>query len=382
MQNKTKYSLIVVISALLIGVPAFYLSQAEETHILAEQADEILFNLSSSNTSSHLQTINNAPTPAAGIKSVTDVNSAHEPDIEYQPQSPIERIKDIQNKSELHKSLIEDNENFTRYPEYNQVFSDPEKDPIAQRYEIDERTTQSREDETSLTIWSDKKYYLQGDQATIFASLRDAEGKPITTQFIGQLIYNERTSLQTVEFTDANQDGIYQHSIPLTSTEDQKLAAGLYKVLIVNKTNKVSDAVAFIISKPEIELTGNYQDLVSAKGELLIRAEVTVSSKNRFYIQASLYSANSLPIGSTQISTELAAGKHWVTLPFDGSMIKDFGESGPFLLKNISLAKVTMPMQRAPMLKAEYFTKEYALNQFNSNQATESDYLQANNHPN
>ena len=185
--------------------------------------------------------------------------------------------------------------------------------------------------------------------------------------------------MQTIEFTDNNQDGVYEYTLQLNSTADQSLEAGLYKVLIVNNTNKVSDALTFILSKPEIELTGNYKDSLSAKGELLIQVEVAVTEKNRFYFQASLYSANKIPIGSTQVSTELVAGKHWITLPFDGSMIKDVGEPGPFLLQHLSVAKVTMPLQRAPMNLPEYFTKDYALKQFNSNQQTESDNLHANN---
>ena len=375
MQNKKKYSLIFSISAFIIGTSALFLSQAEERQILAAQADEMLFDLNANHTFETIQAINKAPAPSAGINSSITMKDETETETNY--ESSINRIQAIQNKTELHQSLIEDNEKFTRYPEYNQVFSTPENDPIVQRYEIDERTTQNKDDTSSLTIWSDKKYYLQGDQATIFASLRDAEGRPIPTQFIGQLIYNEKISLQTVEFTDKNQDGIYEYSIPLNINAEQKLEAGLYKVLIINNTNKVSDALTFILSKPEIELTGNFQDYLSAKGELLIKAEVTVSEKNRFYFQASLYSANQIPIGSTQVAIELLPGKHWVTLPFDGSMIKDVGESGPFMLKHLSLAKVTLPMQRAPMLQPEYFTKDYALNQFNSNQQTDNDKLQA-----
>ncbi len=377
MRNKKKFSLILVIAAFIIGTPAFFLSQTEENKPLAAQADEILLDIDTNKTNDIVQAVNLAPAPASGIQALTTMSDEVESENEY--QSPIERIKAIQNKNDLHQSLIEDNEKFVRYPEYNQVFSDSEKDPILQRYEIDERTTQNKEDETSLTIWSDKKYYLQGDQAALFASLRNAEGQAIPTQFIGQLIYNEKKSLQTIEFTDNNQDGIYEYILPLNSSADQTLQAGLYKVLIVNNTNKVSDALTFILSKPEIELTGNYKDSLSAKGELLIQAEVAVAEKNRFYFQASLYSANKIPIGSTQVSTELMTGKHWVTLPFDGSMIKDVGESGPFLLKHLSVAKVTMPLQRAPMNQPEYFTKDYALKQFNSNQQTESDNLHANN---
>ena len=373
MQNKTKYSLIFVISAFIIGLPAFFLSQAEETQTLSAQADEILLNLAESNTSDSIKALNKAPAPAAGIKTAITMSS----DIEPEYQSPIDRIRAIQDKTELHQALLDDNENFTRYPEYNKLITKADKDPTSQRYEIDERTTENKEDKTSLTIWTDKKYYLPGDQATIFASLRDVEGKSVSTQFIGQLIYNEKTNLQTINFSDNNQDGVYEYKLPLVTSSEQKIEAGLYKVLIINKTNKLIDAVTFILSKPEIELTGNFQDQVSGNGELLVKAEVAVTARNRFYFQASLYSANKIPIGATQQAVELSPGKHWVTLPFDGAMIRDVGESGPFLLKNLSLAKVTLPLQRAPLIHPEYFTKDYSLDQFKSTQDTQSDNLQA-----
>jgi hypothetical protein len=377
MQNKKKYSLIVVISALIIGLPTFFLSQAEESLPLSVQADEILLNLEKNYPNAAFQAVNKAPAPAAGIDTSLAISTDQEVELETEHQNPIDRIKAIHNKNELHQSLIDDNENFIRYPEYNTLISEVTKDPTTQRYEIDERTTQNKDDKTSLTIWTNKKYYLQGDQATIFASLRDAKGNPIPTQFIGQLIYNEKSNLQTLNFSDNNQDGIYEYSLPLMTSSEQKFDAGLYKVLIINKTNKVTDAVTFILSKPEIELTGNFKDQVSKKGELLIEAEVTVSEQNRFYFQASLYSANKIPIGSTQQAVELSPGKHWIRLPFDGALIRDVGESGPFLLKNLSLAKVTFPMQRAPLIHPDFFTNDYNLDQFRSTQESQNDSLQA-----
>lgn len=377
MQKKTKYSLSFLALATILGAPAFLLSQTDSMQ--ASQTEALKNQPLSSNIADSAnieQAINSAPAPAAGTPSASYSNE--DSDIDHAYLNPIDRIKAIQNKNELHQALLADNEQFLRYPEYNRAFSEPADDPVVQRYEIEERTTQNKEDQTQLNIWSDKKYYLPGDQATVFASLRDRSGAPLSTVFMGQLIYNEEVSLQTIEFSDHNQDGIYEHSIALNSDSESVFKAGVYKVLIVNKTNKMSDAVTFILSKPEIALTGNYKDSVSAKGELLIQAEVEVTAKNRFYFQASLYSANKIPIGSTQQAIEVSAGKHWVTLVFDGRLITDSGESGPFLLQNLSVAKVTLPMQRAPMQQPEYFTQDYALSQFNSKQQAESDRLQAN----
>jgi hypothetical protein len=115
MQNKKKYRLIFVISAFIISIPAFFLSQANEVQPLALQTDKIFLDLTENNTLDSIESIINAPAPAAGIKAFIAINDKIEP--ETHNESPIDRIRAIQNKSELHQSLIEDNEKFTRYPE-------------------------------------------------------------------------------------------------------------------------------------------------------------------------------------------------------------------------------------------------------------------------
>ncbi len=285
--------------------------------------------------------------------------------------SPIDRIKAIQEKTALHDSLIQDHDTFTRYPSNNQRIESAEQDPVEKRYGIDERSTQSENGDTNLTIWTDKKFYLRGTEAIIFATLQDANGLTIPTQFLGQLIYNETESLSQFEFSDTDQDGVYEYRLSLGDDDDEQiLIAGLYKVLIINDTNELTDAATFTLSQPELQLTGNYTDAISAQGNLLIQAEIEVTVKNRFYFQASLYSSSNDPIGSTQHSAELSPGRYWIPLEFDGLMLHDAEESGPYLLKSVSLTKVAIPIQRAPIIYPKFYTKDYSLDQFrNANYA-------------
>jgi hypothetical protein len=44
-------------------------------------------------------------------------------------------------------------------------------------------------------------------------------------------------------------------------------------------------------------------------------------------------------------------------------MIQDAKETGPYVLKQISVAKVTMPMQRAPLVQPDFHTDSYALSE-------------------
>jgi hypothetical protein len=278
--------------------------------------------------------------------------------------SYIQSLKAREDKNSYHEKLLKDHDRHNRYPEYNQRIVSLDTDPIERSYELDQRTAQSEDGEAQLTIWTDKKYYLHGDEVVIYAILEDVRGVPMQTKFVGQLIFDEQKNLQQFEFTDMDLDGVYEHRLTLEQEDKQLMPPGIYKVLIVNETNEMVNAVAFTLSQPELELTGNYQDTIDAQGSLMVQAEVEVTTKQRFYFQASLYSSTNDPIGVTQFSTELAPGRHWVPLSFDGLMIRDAGEPGPYLLKSISLAKVAFPIQKAPLIYPEFYTSGYTVDQF------------------
>ena len=82
----------------------------------------------------------------------------------------------------------------SRYPENNRRFEAVDKDPTKKRYDVDERTTVSDDKQFTITAWSNQKYYLNGDQAELFVTLQDENGRVINTKFIGQLIYNEQSN--------------------------------------------------------------------------------------------------------------------------------------------------------------------------------------------
>jgi|GEM_PF-1083094 len=292
-----------------------------------------------------------------------------------QPEDPIARIKAIQNKTALHRALVKEHQAFSRYDPNNRRFESPDDDPLAERYAIDERTTTDEETDTSLTIWTDQKYYLYGDRVQVFARLTDAKGTPIQTDFVGQLIYNEQTTLQNFAFTPAPEPGLFTHALELSSQSSSEYQPGIYKILIANRENALADAVTFILSKPDIQLTGNFRDSITSNGDLLIEAEVEVSSDHRYYVQASLYSENGAPIGTTEVAEALLAGQHWLPLNFDGQLFQDAQEPGPYFIKSLSLAKVALPIQRAPLLKPDFFTQAYAVHEFKASADNTSDGL-------
>lgn len=278
--------------------------------------------------------------------------------------SPIDRIRAIQDKTALHQSLLKDHAEHHRYPAHNRRFNSTAADPVLRHYGMDQRVTMSDDGQYALSVASDQKYYLPSQEVTLLARLQDAHGKALAGNFAGQLIHNEHRNLGFLSFEDADQDGRYESRFSLARFEGQALPPGLYKVLIVEQNSDLVDAVAFVVSEPVIQATGEFRDALTPQGHLRIEVEVHVQARHRFYAQASLYGQADTPIGTTQFSDTLAPGKHWIPLDFYGLMVRDSGESGPYYLKHLSLAKVGVPMERMPLHTLAYQTQSYGLDQF------------------
>lgn len=289
----------------------------------------------------------------------------------FKELSPIERIRAIQDKTPLHQSLLDDHQQFTRYPSYNKAIASSSKDPITSRYEAYERNTLSKDKRYTLTIQADKRFYLNDEVATFYASMKDQHGNSVSTHFAAQVIFEEQRNITQLDFSPVPGTDIQSASLTLDAAT---YAEGIYKVLIVNQANELADAVTFTLSRPHAILTGEYRDQIVG-GKLRILAEVEVAQKNRYYLEASLYSSTEDPIGTTQFSAELNAGTHWVPLDFSGLMILDSGEPAPFVLRSLSLAKVAMPIQRAPLASPHYATAPYDLTEFSREEPLEQDSL-------
>ncbi len=278
--------------------------------------------------------------------------------------SPIERIRQISDKNGLQQALVSEHDKFKRYPPQNNRIEQAQQDPISQRYAVDERSTQNEDKTFGITIWSDEKFYLANGTVKVFAFLQDANGQKMDGAFSAQLLNTNHQKIMDLNLQDEDNDQVYQASIELTSVKEMNGQTGIYKIVVENSQHKIKDALTFTLSKPDISLTGNYHDNITGDGNLLIEAEVEVTSQNRFYVQASLYSATNVPIGITEFAGDLTPGKHWVPLTYAGLMIQDAQETGPYVLEQVSVAKVTMPMQRAPLLKPDYQTESYGLDEF------------------
>jgi hypothetical protein len=294
----------------------------------------------------------------------TEIKQASQKSSSSTHLSAIDRIRNLTNKTELQKQLVIEYDNFKRYPAENRAIENSQQDPITQRYSSDERTTLNDDKSIGLTIWSDEKYYLENDIVTVNAYIENFEGIKQATIFNSIFYYDQNQSLGNLEFSDQDDDGVYQATIKLNQSNTLNKGAGIYKVWIQDINNKITDSITFTLSQPDIQLTGNYRESINTNGDLIIDAEVEIKANSNFYIQASLYSSTQIPIGITEFSQQLTQGTHWIPLSFSGLMIQDSNESGPYVLKQASVAKVTMPMQRAPLVEPNFITESYALSEF------------------
>ncbi|MFC6634583.1 hypothetical protein [Microbulbifer taiwanensis] len=266
-------------------------------------------------------------------------------------------------KTELHQSLLSDLARHHRYPPENRAIKNPAQDPISQTHGTDRRTTRG-EDGAALTLWTDRKFYLRGDAVHVYAYLARAGEGRVAADFRALLVYDDRRIVAELDLEDGDGDRIYEAELEAGVHGGESLPAGIYKVVVDTDIGGLRDAVAFTLSEDIGRYTGALRDFVTAGGNLLVEAEVEVSRAARYYFRASLYNNPDTPIGSTQYAAELAPGRHWVPLEFYGLMIRDRGQDGPYLVKQLSLARVAVPMARGGVLEADYYTGRYRLEQF------------------
>ena len=164
--------------------------------------------------------------------------------------SPIDRMRQITEKTTLQEKLIEEYDEFHRYPPKNKRIETAQQDPVTQRYAVDERTTLNEDKNMGLTIFSDQKYYVAGNTVHVSAFLQDAHGQRVAGDLSSIFLTSNQQQIKPLTLMDEDNDLIYEASIELTSNSDFKYEPGIYKVIIDNPQNEIKDALTFTLSKP------------------------------------------------------------------------------------------------------------------------------------
>jgi len=339
------------IAAVLI--PAFIIYSQQNTHFIDNH--DVLKLQAKSTTIKQVQ-LSPAVNPNKKSPSLKD-------NVNVISKDKLTRLAEIPQPTQLQESVIADEKNFRKYPDYNAPIGSEQQDPVLQQYQVHERTTLNEDKSVGLTIWADKKFYLRGETVHIYAYLQNERGEKITGKFTARLINEKNNIMHEQGFSSGNQAD-YQTQLDLSQFNSNNMPSGIYKVLVKSDNTNIKDALTFTLTQPDIELTGEYKESINQQGQLAFDVQVFVNSTNHYYMQASLYSDTQVPIGVSQVSTALTAGLHWLTIEYAGNLIQDAKENGPFVLKNVSLAKVTMPIMRTPLLQPNFVTASYQLDEF------------------
>jgi hypothetical protein len=267
-----------------------------------------------------------------------------------------------------HVILME--QKYKRFPGYNRPIFDKKMDPINKVHKTDFRYHRGKhKDSLQLKVWTDKPYYEIGNDVKLLAIL-SGKKKIINAPLSIQFEFPNRKLTKKYQFNSNNK--MYYFNM---NDYIRNIKPGLYKAYInykdpnSNKDKDIYASVAFIISDTGAKLTGKYK-IQKVDGSLIIQAQVEVHEKNAngesFYLQASLYDKNDLPILSTQNKVFLKSGKQWVELKFYGTLIYDHKVDGPYILKKVNLAKVDVPLIFGAPSNPNLKTKAYKYTEFTS----------------
>ena len=277
--------------------------------------------------------------------------------------SAYERIEALESPSSLQQSILQDHKTFTRYPPQSRRIASVSQDPITSRYAVDERTTFNDDKTVGMSLWTNQKYYSELDQVQVFAKVVDDDDQRLAQTIKAQLVFNETTVLSEFVLEDDDQDGLYHYQFINEDVGANQV--GVYKIRIQAIPSNLVDSAAYVLSRPGIALTGEFSDRIKG-GHLAIGMQVQVEKGGRYYAQASLYDIGDSPIGTTQWSGDLNAGLNWIDVEFYGLMLHDSEQNGPYILKQVGLSRVTVPIQRAPLATPDYQTESYQLDEFST----------------
>ena len=318
---------------------------------------------------------------------LTDASTTHaanhtqplDPETVAHDEAPYQRIQRLTNPSDFQQAMAAEQANYHRYPPNVRPLSNDQPDPVVQGYAIDERTTLSDDKRTALTLWTNQKVYGFDDSVEIHAQLveysrSDNDIQPgsqfLKGEFRAQLLKQNKV-IHEFTFASAN-TGQIAHTLSLGHALPASASTGIYKILVSEQQTGLTDAITFTLSNPGIELTGNFRDGINEQGDLQLDVEVNIALGGRYYAQASLYSQDDNAMGVTQFSGQLDAGLQWISLTFAGLLFHDLQQDGPYVLKQVSLAKVAMPLERTSLLTPNFETQVYRYDAFSKREYVET----------
>lgn len=272
------------------------------------------------------------------------------------------------------RSAAEDYRRRARYPRSSQPLDDG-PDPLERDREVSRITQRGPEGEDpALTVYPLATGFENPEPAVVSAYLavgrtripaRTIHGTIVTEELqpVGELVYRDDG---TGGDATAN-DRVYT-AVFLPGPEAVPALGRSYMVQVVATTRTGDErraATSFLYSHPHAQLTGNYRDAV-VNGSLEVGMEVEVAAAGRFHLEATLYGPDGTrKVAWAQAAGALEPGRHWMTVPFYGLVLRERGIAGPYLVRWVALSTTTqMPNAKNRLTEANHLTAPYDLESF------------------
>jgi len=287
------------------------------------------------------------------------------------PQPPVDGLS----PDALARSAADDYRRRARHPRSSQPLDDDGPDPLERDREVTPITERGPNGEDpALTVYPLATGFEDPEPAVLYAHL-SVGGRRIPARAVhGTVVTDELEPVGEIEYRDDGSGGdatpndrVYT-ALFQPSAEAVPALSRSFLVQVVATTRGDAQrraATSFLYSRPHAQLTGNYRDAL-ANGSLEIGVEVEVATAGRFHLEATLYDADgSRKIAWAQAASALEPGRHWMTVPIHGLILRDRGVAGPYLVRWVALSTTTqMPNAKNRLREARYLTAPYDLASF------------------
>jgi hypothetical protein len=275
----------------------------------------------------------------------------------------------------LARTAAEEYRRRARYPRSSAPLVTIEDDPITRERVVNPvRSRGPRGEEPSLTVYPALVGFESPDPAVVHAFLSLGDEKIEARSMRATVMTDRLEVLGELEYRDDGSGGdavaddhVYS-AVFVPGAEAAGRPATSYMVRVVAVTHGDEQRIAvtsFLYSFPDAQLTGAYRDAL-VEGSLQVQAEVIVTAGGRFHLEASLYDrSGERPLAWAQTALELSEGRHWMTLPFYGLILRESGVDGPYLVRNVALSTASaMPNAKNRLADRVHLTGTYAATRF------------------
>jgi len=274
------------------------------------------------------------------------------------------------------------------FPPWSHPLEDGQ-DPILRDLEVSPISAAGPNGEApTLVVFPAQRGFEMPDPALLLAYLTDESGERVAAESIRATVTTELLQpLAELSYRDDGADGDNAAGDLIYTAvyrPGEKQMPALSQSFLVQVVAVLGDggerlaATSFLYSNPHAQLTGNYRDSL-VDGNLVIEAELAVTTGGRFHIEGTLYDASGdQPLAWAQAASELDEGRHWLPLTFFGTILRAAAIDGPYLLRFVALSTTTaMPNAKNRLAESVHLTAPYDAERFSDQPYGDPELLDA-----